>query len=173
MSNAPTRGDARASAPRGETTAIADDDAADERCVAYAALGDGDDAVPCAEFRVTCPDKTGLGADICRVVFEFGLVVTRGDFTTDGVWALVLLTVRAGALDRGANHGSLMDENAEREGAGGGGEGGGRWWVVGRARRVARRRRRDRERRRRARRRLGRGAGEMGARGRCGECEWG
>ena len=126
MSNAPTRGDA-------------DDDAADERCVAYAALGDGDDATPCAEFRVTCPDKTGLGADICRVVFEFGLVVTRGDFTTDGVWALVLLTARAGALDRGANHGSLMDENAEREAREGAGRAEDDWWVLGRARRVARR----------------------------------
>ena len=139
VERAPTRGDARASAPRGETTAIADDDAADERCVAYAALGDGDDAAPCAEFRVTCPDKTGLGADICRVVFEFGLVVTRGDFTTDGVWALVLLTARAGALDRGANHGSLMDENAEREAREGAGRAEDDWWVLGRARRVARR----------------------------------
>ena len=86
---------------------------------------------------MTCPDKTGLGADICRVVFEFGLVVTRGDFTTDGVWALVLLTVRAGALDRGANHGSLMDENAEREGREGAGGAEDDGWVVGRARRVA------------------------------------
>ena len=56
---------------------------------------------PAAEFRLTCPDKTGLGADICRVAFEFGLVVTRGDFSTDGVWALVLLTVRAGKVRAG------------------------------------------------------------------------
>lgn len=77
-----------------ETNAEADD-AADERYVTYDAIDDGTGA-PAAEFRLTCPDKTGLGADICRTVFEFGLVVTRGDFTTDGVWALVLLTLRAG-----------------------------------------------------------------------------
>ena len=118
MSRAPSAPRANDASARARAPTIADDAADDERCVAYAALDDGADAVPCAEFRVTCPDKTGLGADICRVVFEFGLVVTRGDFTTDGVWALVLLTVRAGALDRGVSHGSLMDENAAREGRG-------------------------------------------------------
>ena len=138
MSRAPSAPRANDASARARAPTIADDAADDERCVAYAALDDGADAVPCAEFRVTCPDKTGLGADICRVVFEFGLVVTRGDFTTDGVWALVLLTVRAGALDRGVSHGSLMDENAAREGAGAGAaseETG----VGGVARRVARR----------------------------------
>jgi hypothetical protein len=77
---------------------------------------------PTAEFRLTCPDKTGLGADICRVVFEFGLVVTRGDFTTDGVWALVLLTVRAGHAGSG-EEGGLVGRGGEGEeasdGAGG------------------------------------------------------
>lgn len=77
---------------------------------------------PTAEFRLTCPDKTGLGADICRVVFEFGLVVTRGDFTTDGVWALVLLTVRAGHAGSGEEGGLARrggeDEDAS-DGAGG------------------------------------------------------
>ena len=138
MSRAPSAPRANDASAEARAATIADDAADDERCVAYAALDDGADAVPCAEFRVTCPDKTGLGADICRVVFEFGLVATRGDFTTDGVWALVLLTVRAGALDRGVSHGSLMDENAAREGAGAGAaseETG----VGGAARRVARR----------------------------------
>jgi len=102
-------------------------DTADERYVTFDAVFDSDDddddddatdvdtvdgsdddarrargmGAPAAEFRLTCPDKTGLGADICRVAFEFGLVVTRGDFTTDGVWALVLLTVRAGKVRAG------------------------------------------------------------------------
>jgi len=86
-----------------------DGDDADERSTDVDARdGSDDDArrargagAPAAEFRLTCPDKTGLGADICRVAFEFGLVVTRGDFTTDGVWALVLLTVRAGKVRAG------------------------------------------------------------------------
>ena len=46
-----------------------------------------------AQVRVTCPDKTGLGSDIARTVFDFGLVTTKGDFATDGKWAFVLVTV--------------------------------------------------------------------------------
>jgi len=48
-----------------------------------------------AQVRVTCPDKTGLGSDIARTVFDFGLVTTKGDFATDGKWAFVLVTVVA------------------------------------------------------------------------------
>ncbi|ACO67583.1 predicted protein, partial [Micromonas commoda] len=44
--------------------------------------------------RVTCPDKTGLGSDITRTIFDFGFVVLKGDFATDGKWAFVLVTVR-------------------------------------------------------------------------------
>ena len=43
--------------------------------------------------RVTCPDKTGLGADLARGIFDFGLVIVKGDFATDGSWAFVLLTI--------------------------------------------------------------------------------
>jgi hypothetical protein len=46
-----------------------------------------------AQVRVTCPDKTGLGSDITRTIFDFGLVTTKGDFATDGKWAFVLVTV--------------------------------------------------------------------------------
>jgi len=45
--------------------------------------------------RVTCPDKTGLGADLARTIFDFGLVIVKGDFATDGQWAFVLLTIYA------------------------------------------------------------------------------
>ena len=45
--------------------------------------------------RVTCPDKTGLGADLARGIFDFGLVIVKGDFATDGSWAFVLLTIYA------------------------------------------------------------------------------
>mmetsp|Transcript_29372 Transcript_29372/g.47180 ORF Transcript_29372/g.47180 Transcript_29372/m.47180 type:complete len:343 (+) Transcript_29372:400-1428(+) len=47
-----------------------------------------------AQVRVTCPDKTGLGSDISRTIFDFGLVTTKGDFATDGKWAFVLVTVK-------------------------------------------------------------------------------
>jgi len=99
--------------------AVVDGDADDEKYVSYEELTSED--VPTAEFRLTCPDKTGLGADICRVVFEFGLVVTRGDFTTDGVWALVLLTVRAGHAEvsddlAGDDDGRGGEEEEEEQG---------------------------------------------------------
>ncbi|KAF5794846.1 putative [Protein-PII] uridylyltransferase [Helianthus annuus] len=42
---------------------------------------------------VNCPDKAGLGCDLLRVVLEFGLYVTRGDFSTDGKWCYVILWV--------------------------------------------------------------------------------
>lgn len=47
-----------------------------------------------AQVRVTCPDKTGLGCDITRTIFDFGLVALKGDFATDGKWAFVLVTVK-------------------------------------------------------------------------------
>ena len=47
-----------------------------------------------AQVLVTCPDKTGLGSDITRTIFDFGFVVLKGDFATDGKWAFVLVTVR-------------------------------------------------------------------------------
>lgn len=46
------------------------------------------------QVRVTCPDKTGLGSDITRTIFDFGLVAVKGDFATDGKWAFVLVTVK-------------------------------------------------------------------------------
>ncbi|KAL7611562.1 ACT domain-containing protein ACR9 [Lactuca sativa] len=42
---------------------------------------------------VNCPDKAGLGCDLLRIVLEFGLYVTRGDFSTDGRWCYVVLWV--------------------------------------------------------------------------------
>ena len=31
-----------------------------------------------AEITVNCPDKTGLGCDLCRIILQFGLSITRG-----------------------------------------------------------------------------------------------
>ncbi|KAK1421278.1 hypothetical protein QVD17_23479 [Tagetes erecta] len=42
---------------------------------------------------VNCPDKPGLGCDLLRIVLEFGLYVTRGDFSTDGKWCYIVLWV--------------------------------------------------------------------------------
>ncbi|XP_042458239.1 ACT domain-containing protein ACR10-like isoform X1 [Zingiber officinale] len=44
-------------------------------------------------ITVSCPDKTGLGCDLCRVILLFGLSIVRGDFSTDGRWCYVLLWV--------------------------------------------------------------------------------
>lgn len=32
---------------------------------------------PCC-ITVNCPDKTGLGCDICRIILDFGLYITKG-----------------------------------------------------------------------------------------------
>ncbi|PON51447.1 ACT domain containing protein [Trema orientale] len=42
---------------------------------------------------VNCPDKTGLGCDICRIILDFGLYITKGDISTDGIWCYVVLWV--------------------------------------------------------------------------------
>ncbi|OMO96939.1 hypothetical protein COLO4_14976 [Corchorus olitorius] len=39
---------------------------------------------------VNCPDKPGLGCDLCRTIFEFGLSITRADFSTDGRWCYIV-----------------------------------------------------------------------------------
>ncbi|XP_009599789.1 ACT domain-containing protein ACR9 [Nicotiana tomentosiformis] len=44
-------------------------------------------------ITVNCPDKAGLGCDLCRIVLEFGLYVNRGDFATDGKWCYIVLWV--------------------------------------------------------------------------------
>ncbi|KAL5152266.1 ACT domain-containing protein ACR9 [Glycine soja] len=40
-----------------------------------------------------CPDKTGLACDICRIILDFGLCITKGDVSTDGVWCYFVLWV--------------------------------------------------------------------------------
>ncbi|CAH2065267.1 unnamed protein product [Thlaspi arvense] len=44
-------------------------------------------------ITVNCPDRTGLGCDICRIILEFGLYIEKGDVTTDGVWCYIVLWV--------------------------------------------------------------------------------
>ncbi|KAK9279367.1 hypothetical protein L1049_013046 [Liquidambar formosana] len=47
---------------------------------------------PCV-ITINCPDKTGLGCDICRTILDFGLYITKGDVSTDGIWCYIVLWV--------------------------------------------------------------------------------
>ncbi|KAL8476398.1 hypothetical protein ACS0TY_028900 [Phlomoides rotata] len=42
---------------------------------------------------VNCPDKTGLGCDLCRIILFFGLTVVRIDVSTDGKWCYIVFWV--------------------------------------------------------------------------------
>ncbi|RYR03563.1 hypothetical protein Ahy_B06g082599 isoform A [Arachis hypogaea] len=44
-------------------------------------------------ITVNCPDKTGLGCDLCRIILFFGLSIVRGDVSTDGKWCYIVLWV--------------------------------------------------------------------------------
>ncbi|OWM89310.1 ACT domain-containing protein ACR9 [Punica granatum] len=44
-------------------------------------------------ITVNCPDKTGLGCDICRTILDFGLYIDKGDVSTDGIWCYIVLWV--------------------------------------------------------------------------------
>ncbi|XP_068646192.1 ACT domain-containing protein ACR10-like [Aristolochia californica] len=44
-------------------------------------------------ITVNCPDKTGLGSDLCRIIFFFGLSIVRGDVSTDGKWCYIVFWV--------------------------------------------------------------------------------
>ncbi|KAI4347676.1 hypothetical protein L6164_008466 [Bauhinia variegata] len=45
-------------------------------------------------ITVNCPDKTGLGCDLCRIILLFGLSISKGDVITDGRWCYIVLWVR-------------------------------------------------------------------------------
>ncbi|KAL9268000.1 ACT domain-containing protein [Drosera capensis] len=47
---------------------------------------------PCV-VTVNCTDKTGLGCDICWTILDFGLLIVKGDVSTDGKWCYVVLWV--------------------------------------------------------------------------------
>ncbi|PKU69873.1 ACT domain-containing protein ACR10 [Dendrobium catenatum] len=53
-------------------------------------------------IAINCPDKIGLGCDLCRVILSFGLNIVRGDASTDGKWCYVVFWVvgRGGKLTR-------------------------------------------------------------------------
>ncbi|KAF7811335.1 ACT domain-containing protein ACR9 [Senna tora] len=47
---------------------------------------------PCV-VTVNCPDQAGLGCDLCRIILEFGLRITRADISTDGRWCYIIYWV--------------------------------------------------------------------------------
>lgn len=49
-------------------------------------------------ITISCPDKTGLGCDLCRVILFFGLSIVRGDVSTDGKWCFILFWVVEGRV---------------------------------------------------------------------------
>ena len=66
----------------------------DEGCVGVRVTPVGDRS---ADVRICSPDATGFGCDLARTMFDFGLVVERGDFSTDGKWSFLMFKVRAAA----------------------------------------------------------------------------
>ncbi|KAK4790047.1 hypothetical protein SAY86_017351 [Trapa natans] len=44
-------------------------------------------------ITVNCPDKTGLGCDLCRIILLFGLSIHKGDVSTDGKWCYIVFWV--------------------------------------------------------------------------------
>ncbi|KAL9272387.1 ACT domain-containing protein [Drosera capensis] len=44
-------------------------------------------------ITVNCPDKIGLGCDLCRILLFFGLSITRVDVSTDGKWCYIVFWV--------------------------------------------------------------------------------
>ncbi|KAJ6755402.1 ACT DOMAIN-CONTAINING PROTEIN ACR4-RELATED [Salix purpurea] len=44
-------------------------------------------------ITVNCPDKTGLACDICHLILDFGLYITKGDVSTDGKWCYIVFWV--------------------------------------------------------------------------------
>lgn len=44
-------------------------------------------------ITINCPDKTGLGCDLCRTILFFRLSIVRGDVSTDGKWCYIVFWV--------------------------------------------------------------------------------
>ena len=46
------------------------------------------------EVTISCPDATGLGVDITRVLLDFGLRIVHADMITDCSWCFLVLTLK-------------------------------------------------------------------------------
>lgn len=63
----------------------------EEETVTIRRLPDEDLSV--REVRISCPDATGLGVDIARMLLDFGLRILKGDISTDGKWCFIIFKV--------------------------------------------------------------------------------
>ena len=54
-----------------------------------------------APVRRSCPDATGLGVDIARMLLDFGLRILKGDISTDGQWCFIIFKVCLSSGARG------------------------------------------------------------------------
>lgn len=63
----------------------------DEETVTIRRLPEEDLSV--REVRISCPDATGLGVDIARMLLDFGLRILKGDISTDGKWCFIIFKV--------------------------------------------------------------------------------
>jgi len=61
-------------------------------CTIDRRVPEGDESV--REVRISCPDATGLGCDIARMLLDFGLRILTGDLSTDGTWCYLVFVVR-------------------------------------------------------------------------------
>ncbi|XP_044474021.1 ACT domain-containing protein ACR10-like [Mangifera indica] len=51
-------------------------------------------------ITINCPDKRGLGCDLCRIILFFGLSIVRGDVSTDGKWCYIVFWVIGNSTTR-------------------------------------------------------------------------
>ena len=63
----------------------------------------------------SCPDRTGLGFRLARIVFDFGLSVKQADFYTDGQWCYVKLMVKAQSSEPDENLINTLRRRLEAE----------------------------------------------------------
>ncbi|XP_030550523.2 ACT domain-containing protein ACR10-like [Rhodamnia argentea] len=64
-----------------------------DACEDAVQITDSEEAKDTTVITVNCPDKTGLGCDLCRIILLFGLSITKGDVSTDGKWCYIVLWV--------------------------------------------------------------------------------
>lgn len=56
-------------------------------------ISESEEAKGTIVITVNCPDKTGLGCDLCRIILLFGLSITKADMSTDRKWCYLVLWV--------------------------------------------------------------------------------
>ncbi|KAK9839935.1 hypothetical protein WJX74_000676 [Apatococcus lobatus] len=65
----------------------------DDETISIRSLPGQTEESPSRELRISCPDATGLGCDISRMLLDFGISIIAGDISTDGKWCFLILEV--------------------------------------------------------------------------------